>query len=355
MKRFGRYLVMETVPLFAAGLVALLLLLLLAFLLDVIADVIARGAPISLVARFLLFKLPTAAGPGLPLALLFAALLAITRLGQDGEIKAALLLGISPRRFALPLLGLGVIVSLVSLLNNELLVPWSEARAAEAQRDLLLTSPETVVQQGAFFSDALGRSIFIGELSAGGRFRDVTVITPGDSQGPIEVIHARNGEARQEDGVWLLEGITFRVLREARLTLEFQAEQAVLPVRGLLARTTTSPDLVYLPLRELLERIRASSGPQPAEWTALHRKFAEPAAATAFALFALAVGLYTFRRGAHLGFVAVLVLTFVYYATWSVTKLLGAQGALAPVLAGWIPVALYALGGLVLLAVSWRR
>lgn len=355
MKRFGRYLVMETVPLLAAGLVVLLLLLLLAFLLEMLADVLARGVPIPLVAKFLLFKLPAAAGPGLPLALLFAALLAVTRLGQDSEIKAALLLGVSPRHFALPLLGLGVVVSLVSLLNNELLVPWSEARAAEAQRDILLTSPQTLVQEGAFFSDALGRSIFIGELAPGGRFRDVTVITPGDAQGPSEVIHAESGVARPEDGVWLLEGITFRVLREARLTLEFQADSATLPVRGLTARTTTTTDLVYLPLRDLLARIRSGSGDQAAEWTALHRKFAEPAAATAFALFALAVGLYTFRRGANIGFVAVLVLTFVYYATWSVTKLLGAQGALPPVLAGWIPVALYAAGGIALLTVAWRR
>lgn len=356
MRRFGRYLVMETLPLLAAGLVVLLLLLLLVFLLDVIADVLARGVSIPLVARFLLYKLPAAAGPGLPLALLFASLLAVTRLGQDGEIKAALLLGVSPRHFVLPVLGLGVIVSLVSLLNNELLVPWSEAKAAEAQRDILLTSPETIVQEGAFFSDALGRSIFIGELSPGGRFGDVTVISPGDTLGPSEVIHANSGVARPEDGIWELEGITFRVMRDARLTLEFQAEQAVLPVRGLTARTSATPDLVYLPMRELLARIRAGTSAQlPAEWTALHRKFAEPAAATAFALFALAVGLYTFRRGAQLGFVAVLVLTFVYYATWSVTKLLGAQGTLAPVLAGWTPVALYATGGIVLLAVSWRR
>ncbi|HZJ10432.1 MAG TPA: LptF/LptG family permease [Trueperaceae bacterium] len=356
MKRFGRYLLAEILPLFAAALVALVLLLMLVAMLGVLADVLARGVSPALVARYMLFKLPAAIGPGLPLALLFATLLALTRLGQDGEIKAALVLGVNPLRFVVPVLGLGLLVSALTFANNELLVPYSEARAAEVERDILLLSPETVLQEGAFFSDALGRNIFIGDIQPGGRFNDIIVVTPGNSQGPRELIRAASGQAVPERGVWLLEDIRFQSFREASLTLDITAEEAVLPVRGLTARASTVTDLVYLPLGELLTRIRnAGNDSMPAELTALHRKFAEPLAATAFALFALALGLFTFRSGASIGFVAALLLTFVYYATWSVTKLLGAQGTLAPAIAGWLPVALYAAGGLVLLVASWRR
>src|SRR5690606_12050568 len=127
-------------------------------------------------------------------------------------------------------------------------------------------------------------------------------------------------------------------------------------VRGLAARSAGSMDLVYLPLRDLVTRLRTNPDqPKPAEWTALHRKVAEPAAATAFALFALAVGLFTFRRGAQLGFVAVLFLTFVYYATWSVSKLLGAQGTLPAWLAAWLPVGVYLLAAAALLLAARRR
>ncbi len=356
MTRWGRYLIRETLPLLAAGLVTLILLLLLYFLLDVLADVLARGAPVALVARYLLYKLPTAAGPGLPLALLFASLLTLTRLGQDGEIKAALLSGVGPRHFVLPFLVLGLAVSAVALVNNELLVPWGERRAAEVEKDILLLSPETIVQQGSFFEDALGRSIFIGEVTQQGEFRDVTVIAPGGASGPREILRAGVGRPDPAAGVWRLEDIGFRVLREGRLTLDFQGERAVLPVRGLTARSPATPDLAYLPLRELLARLRIDPGtPKPAEWTALHRKAAEPLAATAFALFAVAVGLFTFRRGAQLGFVAVLFLTFVYYATWSVSKLLGAQGTLPAWLAAWLPVGLYLVAAGALLVAARRR
>src|SRR5690606_482423 len=146
MTRWGRYLISETVPMFFAGVVALVLLLLLYFFLGVLAAVLARGVSVSLLARYLLFKLPAAAAPCLPLARLFAALLTMARLGQDGELQAALLLGLGPRRFVMPLLGLGLAVSAVALVHNELVVPWSERRAAEVEKDIMLVSPETIVQ-----------------------------------------------------------------------------------------------------------------------------------------------------------------------------------------------------------------
>ena len=355
MSRFGWSLAREIAPLYLAGVAVLLVLLLASFLLGVLADVLARGVPPSLVAAFLLAKLPSAASAGLPLALLFAALLALTRAQQDGELKAALLLGATPARYLRPLLAIGLSVALVTGLNNELLVPWAESRAQEVQREILLRSPETVIQTGSFFKDALGRSIFIEGVEDAGRLTGVTVITPGGVQGPRQLIRAEAGVPDAEAGVWRLEQLTYRTYRRSRLVLEASAASATLPVRGLAAASPAAADLVTLPLPELLARARGAPGDAAAEWTALHRKAAEPLAAVAFAAFALAVALASFRRTVSLGLVAVMALTFVYYATWSVAKLLGAQGTIAPALAGWAPVGIYAIAAALLLVGSWRR
>jgi len=355
-KRFSRYLIREILPLYAAGLAALLILLLGSFLiLGVLAEAVARGVGPGLVAEFLLYSIPSAAAQGLPLALLFAALLGVTRLSQDSEIKAALLLGLSPRQFLVPLLVLGLAVSAVSFINNELLAPWSYERALEVQKDILIQSPETLIEEGSFFTDALGRSVYIERLAPGGVVEGVTVIQPGSSQGPSEVIRAERGTLDEEAGVWRLEDIRLIRYREGRAVLDAPAETATLPVRRLAASGGEPPELTRLPLRELLTRLRGAGQDAPAEWTALHRKFAEPAAATAFSLFALAIGLYSFRRNFGLGLVSVLFLTFIYYATWSVSNLLGAQGTIPAWVAGWTPVALYLVAGGVLLALSWRR
>lgn len=355
MSRFGAALAREIAPLYAAGVAVLLVLLLASFLLGVLADVLARGIPPSLVAAFLLAKLPSAASAGLPLALLFASLLALTRAQHDGELKAALLLGASPARYLRPLLAIGLGVAAVTAANNELLVPWAERRAQEVQREILLRSPETVIQTGSFFQDALGRSIFIEGVDTDGRLTGITVITPGGIQGPRQLIRAEHGVPDAAAGVWRLEELQYQTFRRSRLVLDAQAVSAALPVRGLAAASPAAADLVTLPLTELLTRVRSAPGDAPAEWTALHRKAAEPLAAVAFAAFALAVALASFRRTVSLGLVAVMALTFVYYATWSVAKLLGAQGTIHPALAGWAPVGLYAVAATFLLIGSWRR
>ena len=355
-KRFSLYLFREILPLYGAGLIALTVLLLALFLINFLADILARGAPPALVAQFLLYKLPGAAARGIPLALLFAALLGLTRLVQDSEVKAALLLGLSPRQFTTPLLLLGLTVSAVSFIVNEAVIPWSEGQANEVQKDILIQSPETFLQQGSFFTDALGRSVFIERLAPGGMFQNVTVIQSGGSGGPREVIRAEEGVLDEAAGVWNLSGIDFSTYRDSRLILDASAETAQLPVRELAVGSGETPELVYLPLPELVQRLRDASGARlSAEWTALHRKFAEPLAATAFAIFALAVGLVSFRRNAGLGLVAVLFLTFIYYATWATANSLGIQGTIPGWLAGWLPVFLYGAAGVALLAISWRR
>jgi lipopolysaccharide export LptBFGC system permease protein LptF len=64
-RRFSHYLIREIVPLYAAGLTALLILLLGSFLiLGVLAEAVSRGVGPGLVAKFLLFSIPTAAAMG---------------------------------------------------------------------------------------------------------------------------------------------------------------------------------------------------------------------------------------------------------------------------------------------------
>ena len=376
-------------------------------MLDILAGVLARGASPNLVALFLLYKLPEAANMGIPLALLFASLLGMSRLGQDNEIKAGLLLGLSPQRFAIPLLLLGFLVSGLSFLNNELLIPWSSGRALAVQKDIFIEKPDIFLEEGNFFTDSLGRNIYVERLESGGKAFGITVIKSGGKRGPKEVISAEKGVLDEDAGLWRLENVRFTNYRDSRVVFDTLAQTASLPTRGLSAGISENPELTQVPMCELITRLEAKGSQdgeisksyiildrlsdgfrvkidafkvnidtyafkmricgekigtllsrlhnnkrQPDVWTALHRKFAEPLAATAFALFALAIGLYSFRTGFGLGFVWVLFLTFIYYATWSVAKLLGAQGTIPAYVAGWAPMALYVLAAAILFSLA---
>jgi lipopolysaccharide export system permease protein len=357
MKRFSAYIMREVLPLYGAGLIAFMLLLLGYFLLNILAEILARGVPPGLVAQFLLYSLPAAAGPAIPLALLFATLLGLTRLTQDSEVKAALLLGVGPGRFLAPMLLLGLLIAAVGFINNNLIIPWSQGRALQIQKDILLQSPEAFLETGSFFQDpALGRSIYIEKLNPGGGFENITVIQSGGTSGPKEIITAETGTPDDENGVWTLENVRFTTYRDNRLVLDVRASPVNLPVRQLSFSDSSQQVLRHLPLQELIARIRMSSlGGARAEWTALHQKISEPIAAIAFAIFSLAIALVSFRRAAGLGLVAVLFLTFIYYATWTLADVVGRNGLVPGWFAGWMAVALYAVVGGALLVYSWRR
>ena len=363
MTRVTRYILSEIVPLLIAGLMTVVLLFLLAAIFAVLAPLLAKGASPLLVAKLAAYAVPDGLSRGLPIALLFAVLLAMSRLAGDAEIKSMLASGLSPLRLLWPALGLALAVAALSFVNAETWVPQASQRSLSTGREILLDNPRVLGlgRAGAILRDAFGRAITVDAVQSGGRFSGVRIVQT-ETGGPArEVITARSGQLLPGSAVLRLfsgQRVTFQGARPVTVAA---FESADLPVQDLQANLDSEGDSlrpINLPLRQLLARLRdlrATGADAGAELTALHRKFAEPLAALAFAFFGVALSLYTFRSGASLGLVWVLLLTFAYYATWSVFRVMGEQGALDPALAAWAPDALYLLAGGVLLALSARR
>ena len=87
-----------------------IILFLISFIIGHLPNILGQGITTGMVAKFLIYKLPSTASFGISLALLFASLIGLTRLTQDGEIKATLLLGVGPGVIARPIIFVGLIV-----------------------------------------------------------------------------------------------------------------------------------------------------------------------------------------------------------------------------------------------------
>ena len=124
--RLSRYLNYETIGLYLFGVAAFCLLLSIDFL-SVWADFLIRqGASIQTISKLILFKIPFFLHLSIPIASVFAVLLATGRLAKDSELKAAYSLGVPPLKLLMPLLGLGFVISLLALINNGYLEPKGE-------------------------------------------------------------------------------------------------------------------------------------------------------------------------------------------------------------------------------------
>ena len=361
MKRFDRYVLEEILPYLLSGLAVVILLLLLAALQSVIAPLLAKGAAPLLVLRLVALQVPEAVARGLPIALLFAAMLGLSRLSSDAELKAAQSGGVSGARLFWPVLGLSLGVALLSFTVAETLVPRAKVQALLVQRDIVLDNPRVLGlggQTGVVLKDALGRAISVERVEAGGRLTGLRIVTLRGGQSAREVITAQRGQLR--GNVLLLEQGVRITYQDTRPVTVVRFQSGTLPVQDLQASLSASDELlpIYQPLPTLLANVRAMQAQgirSPREFTALQRKFAEPLAAVSMAFFAVALSIYSLRSGVNIGLVWVLMLTFAYYATWSVFRVLGETGALSAGLAAWTPTALYLIAGLGLLAVASRR
>jgi lipopolysaccharide export system permease protein len=360
MKRFDRYVLEEILPYLLSGLAVVILLLLLAGLQGVIAPLLAKGAAPVLVLRLLALQVPEAIARGLPIALLFAAMLGLSRLSSDSELKAAQSSGLSGARLFWPVLGLAAGVTLISFTVGETLSPRAKVQALQVQRDIVLDNPRVLGlgSQGVVLKDALGRAISVARVGSGGQLTGLRIVTLRSGQTAREVITARSGRLRGST-LELSDGlrVTYQDTRPATV-VRFQSGS--LPVQDLQASLSANDELkpIDLPLPTLIGNVRAMRAQginSPRDFTALQRKFAEPLAAVTMAFFAVALSIFSLRSGVNIGLVWVLMLTFAYYATWSVFRVLGETGAIAPVLAAWTPTLLYLLAGLGLLAVAARR
>lgn len=377
MNLFGRYVLSEILPPLVGALVAVILLFLLAGLEEVIGPLLAKGASPLLVARLLALSVPEALSRALPIGLMFATLLGLSRLAADSEIKGALAGGVPVTELLRPVLTLALGVTALSFLIGEGLRPRAYSESLKVQQQIVFDNPRvTGLGQAAedgqagggqtlVLTDALNRAISVGEVRPGGELRDLRIVAMQAGEAPREVITAESGTLVPGSNVLELrrgQRVTYQNARPVTV-LTFQSGR--LPVQDVQASfaqdersSTAQAGVVNLPLRELWSRTQAyrqQQVPAPAEFTAFHRKIAEPLAALALAFFAVSLAVFSFRGGLNLGLTWAILLAFAYYATWSVFRIMGENGGLPPVVAAYAPDLIAVLAGLALLWRSERR
>ncbi len=363
---FERYVLNEILPFLFGALAAVISLLVVGSLEKVIAPLLAKGANPVLVARVLALNVPEAAAQALPIALMFATLLGLSRLAADSELKSALAAGIPATRLFRPVLALGLAVTALAFALGEGLVPRARTEARQVQQQIVLDNPRVLglnaAGQNAVLRDALGRAISIGQILPGGELRDLRVVTMQAGLPPREVITAASGRLRPGSTVLELrdgQRVTYQDARPVTV-LTFQSGTLPLQDTGTELGAEGNGDLnpIYEPLPTLIARTntyRAQGINSPADFTALHRKFAGPLAALALAFFAVALAVFSFRSGRDLGLVWALLLTFAYYATFSVFRIMGENGALPGAVAAYAPDLIAVAAGAALLWLTARR
>lgn len=352
-----RYTVKEFIPPFLASVCGFTVMLLSGILYEISDYIFDNRMPVAVAGKLLLYKLPEVIALTIPIGVLFATLLSLGRLTRDSELAAMRSAGIPFYRLAVPVLVVGVIISCISFVMHEEIVPEANHRAANLFRESMLRDAMPGIRQDVFFRGPEGRHFYIGRVNERNNTLERIFIYEPQQNGFPNMIMAQRGT--YSDGMWYLEeGIT-RHLDEEGFTvhevrwseLEYYTPDVTTAMFG---TQKTPPEMTR---QELAEHIRlfSRSGIDLSSFEVeYHLRLATPFASFLWVLIGAPLSLKAPRSGRFFGIVLAIVIVFAYYVSTAVFRSLGGNGIVSPAIAAWATTLIFAFIGFVLLARSDR-
>lgn len=193
MKILRNYFLKEFIgPLFLA-LAILTFVMLMGNLVKIVDLVIRKGVDILSVSKLFLFLMPYLLTYTLPIAALIAVFLALGRLSSDNEIIAIKASGINLFTLILPLLILGLILSLVLVIFNDRVIPYAHYATRKTLVEVGIKNPTACLEPGVFINSFQKYILFIYRID-GNKLTNLRIYEPQGQGKPTRTIVARKGE-----------------------------------------------------------------------------------------------------------------------------------------------------------------
>jgi lipopolysaccharide export system permease protein len=371
-------------------------------------QILTKRVPLYQVALLLLYAMPQIIALSTPFAALMGILMTIGRMSSDNEILVILASGISYRMIFLPALIVGIVISIVSFLANDILLPAGQIQFRRLYRRIVVSTPaleleentvkrfqDTTIITGPVVGTGISNIIILDRTTTGERriimARDAQLVDGGNEGLSLDLAHAFIHSAKE-------------MVRDDYDYASSQFLRYWVPQDDLIqAITTITPDQMssrdvrrYIETRTLAQRERLStqhsktllealnledslrSGAANIAWNRrdrhldaftseyrtamamgmdrtiqlyrveLNRKFSVPFGAFCFVFLAVSLGLTAKKSGQTMGFIFSIFISVAYW-----TMLMGGQTfamrmGLSPFLSLWMKNILALSIGLVL-------
>jgi lipopolysaccharide export system permease protein len=340
---------------------------------ELVRRVAESGLPLLAAMQVLLLRLPGFLVLAFPMATLMATLLAYSSLSGNSELTALRSVGVSTTRMVLPALVLSVLMSLLTFMFNDLIVPKANLAATNTLEVALGKALTTETGNNVLYSrfgrikQLEGESIkqlthlFYSRKYLQGKMVDVTVIDFSRA-GQRQMLTAESGSWNDSQGMWEFSNGHIVNLDEASgTTTSARFDRYLYPLSRNpveVAKIPTDPGAMTVGQARRAERLYEEAGNAKEARrmrVRIQEKFAFPAICLVFGLIGSSLGVRPYNRTSRgQGFGISVLLIFGYYLMSFIFSSLGISGTLVPLLAAWSPVMIGLAAGLHLLRVASR-
>jgi len=320
------------------------------------------GSP-KLVAYLFALVLPQALPYAIPLGVLVATLITLSRMSSDGEITAMRAAGVSGRRVAPPILAFGFLMMLVAAAASLWLTPWSIRERYKIQNQLIGGQLTAEVQPRVFQEQFPNSILYISDIPVSATTRwhriflaDVTpsadrhdsprvtlaseaIAVPDAANNRIQLSlsNASIYEAGSDPSEYK---VSSSGPRDQLLQAKRNDDVPPKPV----AEMDTGP-LYKLAYRDLSDRERTLEAR-----IELHQRLALPFACMLLALTGIPLGVGSRRSGKSSAYVLTVALAFLYDMGLITAIHFGREGTIPAGFAMWMPNLVFAVLGFSMLA-----
>lgn len=351
-----RYIVTELIAPFLFGVGAFSSLgVSVGALFELIRRVTESGLPLTIAFKILLLQFPQFIVYSFPTATLLATLMTYSRLSSDSELTALKACGVSVYRLILPALALCCVITGLTFLFNELIVPASNFQAkvtlSEAlksdepifqERNILYQEFRNITDKDGDKEEVLSRLFFAKEFN-GQEMLGLTILD-FSQDGLDQIVSAKSAVWNGDKKIWDFANGTIYVVSadgNFRNIVKFDKQQLQLP-RTPLDLASKERDYDEMNIAESLQYMNVlKQGGSESKIQKLRvriqQKLALPFVCVSFGLVGAALGTHLRRTGRSAGFAISLLMVFGYYLLTILSGAFAQLGYIPPFLGGWLP------------------
>ena len=330
---------------------------------ELVRKIVESGLPVLIAVQVLLQRLPSFLVISFPMATLMATLLAYSRLSANSELTALRSVGVTATRMIIPALALALVMSSLTFVFNDVVVPRSNRSAEITLRRALGKSIATEKGDNIVYSRFGSVERPDGSSSKGllqlfyaNRFLDGTMtgVTVLDFSrvGFTQMLLAKSANWNEQEAKWEFLNGQILTLTPSGSTTSADFDRYLYPLSAAPIRIAKLPkDANNMTVAEALqaEQLLQNAGDVKEArrlQVRIQEKFTLPMACLVFGLIGASLGAKpNSRTSRSQGFGISVVLILVYYVLSFSFSSLGVKGTLPPLLAAWSPVLISLAGG----------
>ncbi|MDF7798272.1 LptF/LptG family permease [Pontiellaceae bacterium B1224] len=335
-------------------------------------DVMAKGIPVGIIGKFLVYNLPYSLAYTIPISCLFSALLLFGRLSSDSEISAMRSGGLSLWQIASPVLLVSVVLSGVCLYNNCVLYPETTYANRKLLQNLGVEDPIKLLEEGRFIREFPGYMIYVGKKNRN-KVKDLIVYEVDKTSGKItSTVRAESGmmSVDKEDGVLKIDLYDVRIEvadsadsdDESKTTYVNARKYPIrLDIDAMMRKGTLDKKPKNMTLSEVIgvtRKLKTDPGMlQPRDAANLrckylieiHQRICLSLSPFMFTIIAIPLGIRSHRKESSIGMLMSLAIMFLYYLFIIASDTFDKNPEFYPWLLPWVPIILGQIGGVIMI------